>query len=231
MKLLPKSLLEIKAKMKIQNILIFAAAFILVTGGLIFLNSIYNNVFKFDFSPISNNDTLTVASTISPGDLSGEIKNQEDKKAKPVEEKDSTKADFSANRLIKETVKDTLPKINAAPQVIPVQDNTGNFSDNSQTAIEPVNEKETVINRSLKEAEVDTIYQQWIKQTAKLYESMDPKKAAMIIKNYSESTARDIIYKMRKKQAAEVLSEMDPVAANRIAQFPFGKDQSSLIKN
>ena len=75
-----------------------------------------------------------------------------------------------------------------------------------------------------------SIRQKWIKQTAKLYESMDPKKAALIIKNYSESTARDIIYRMKKNKAADVLSELDPVTANRIAQFPGDHPKSQITK-
>jgi MgtE intracellular N domain len=231
MKLLPKSLLEIKAEMKILNILVFVAAFILVTGGLIFLNSIYNDIFKFDFSPISNKDSLSVASTVSPNDPSVEIKEQAVKKAKPLDAKDTTNNLALNVNLKNDTVTASIPKSKAIPQVIPVQNNSPNFSVNNSTEPVQQGEQETIIDRNLQSSQVDTIYQKWIKQTAKLYESMDPKKAALIIKNYSESTARDIIYKMKKKQAADILSKLDPITANRIAQFPAEKEKSSLVKN
>ena len=243
MKLLPKSILEIKAEMKVPNVLIFVAAFIFVTVGLIFLNSIYSNIFKFDFSPVSMKDSLSVASTVSKNDPELEMNKQLNKKAEPVGEKDST----SNNNLnpAKESANDTViapPKAKLIPQVIPASDkpetqepkvqeysqkNTPKDGGN-QTA--PFNDNEMVISNSSVKSSVDTIYQQWIKQTAKLYESMDPKKAALIIKNYSEATARDIIYKMKKNKAADVLAELDPVTANRIAHFP-GDEKSAFLKN
>ena len=229
MKLPLKSLLGIIAEMKILNIVVFVAAFLIVTGGLIFFNSIYNNIFKFDFSSIPNIDSLSVASTVSPNDPSVELKEQADKKAVPVGGKDTT--NNLPSNMQKDTVNASIPKSQATPQVIPIQNKSQNFSVNNQTDPEQQNGQETVIDKNIKASEIDTIYQKWIKQTAKLYESMDPKKAALIIRNYSESTARDIIYKMKKKQAADILSELDPVTANRIAQFHTEKDKSDLIKN
>jgi flagellar motility protein MotE (MotC chaperone) len=234
MKLLPKSLFEIKVDMKIFNILIFVAAFIFVTGGLLFLNSIYSNIFKFDFSPISARDSVsTAASTISPNDATVELNKQLDKKAEAIEAKDSTET---------EAAKDTVvspPKITAAPQVIPAKnklppDTKSKKTENKAAPIADLQQAEKPdieINSSTNQADVDTIYQKWIKQTAKLYESMDAKKAAMIIKNYSESTARDIIYKMKKRKAAEVLAELDPVTANKIARFPGDQDKTASINN
>jgi Mg/Co/Ni transporter MgtE len=64
----------------------------------------------------------------------------------------------------------------------------------------------------------DSSYLIWMKQTAKLYESMDPKKAAKIIQSYSDNIARDIIYSMKQKNAAEILSELNPDTANRITR-------------
>jgi hypothetical protein len=240
MKLLPKSLLEIKTEMKIINILIFVAAFIFVTVGLIYMNSMYNNIFKFDFSAIRARDSLTVASTISKNDPGIEINKQLDKKAPAIEGKDSTKnIDFA-----KDSVITPPPKAEMIPQVVPVQnkltktteppkktEEQKSFQEKNVEPPVPVNENELVIDNSSMKSIVDTIYQKWIKQTAKLYESMDPKKAALIMKNYSETTARDIIYRMKKNKAAEVLSELDPLTANRIARFPGDGGVSAFIKN
>ena len=243
MKLLPKSILEIKAEMKIFNILIFVAAFIFVTIGLIFLNSIYSNIFKFDFSPIAAKDSVSVASTVSKNDPEFEMNKQLSKKAEPVSNEDSTKNAVQATNKTDSTIS-PAPKSKFIPQVIPVENKstekeepknneTGQKNTQVTTGNEPIpaNKNEIVINNSDAGSSVDTIYQKWIKQTAKLYESMDPKKAALIIKNYSESTARDIIYKMKKNKAADVLSELDPVTANRIAQFPGDNDKAAFLKN
>ncbi len=54
----------------------------------------------------------------------------------------------------------------------------------------------------------DSAYTAWVKSTVKLYESMDSKKAAKLIQNFSDSEARDLIYSMKKKKAAEILSNL-----------------------
>lgn len=243
MKLLPKNILEIKAEMKIFNILIFVAAFIFVTIGLIFLNSIYSNIFKFDFSPIVAKDSVTVASTVSKNDPELEMNKQLSKKAEPVSDNDYTNNISPAVNKADSTIS-PAPKAKFIPQVIPVENkiaekekpksnevlqNSSQETAGNETI--STNENEMVINTANSESSVDTIYQKWIKQTAKLYESMDPKKAALIIKNYSESTARDIIYRMKKNKAADVLSELDPLTANRIARFPGDNDKSVISKN
>ncbi len=239
MKLLPKSIFEIKAEMKLSNILVFVAAFIFVTIGLIFLNSIYSNIFKFDFSPVTAGDLLPAASTVSKNDPGIEMNKQLSKKAEPIGEKDSTKS----LSLAKDSSIAPPPSAKLIPQVVPVKNKPGDSKElanpeasqknpeAAESQIVPVNENEIVINKTNSGSTVDTIYQKWIKQTAKFYESMDPKKAALIIKNYSVSTARDIIYKMKKNKAADVLSELDPATANRIAQFPGDPEKSPDAKN
>ncbi|MDP3682477.1 MAG: hypothetical protein Q8S01_00960, partial [Ignavibacteria bacterium] len=64
----------------------------------------------------------------------------------------------------------------------------------------------------------DTAYLNWKKQTAALYELMEPKKAAKIIQNFSDNIARDILYTMKKKKAAEILAQLNPETANRITK-------------
>ncbi|NOX17049.1 MAG: hypothetical protein GXO87_02055 [Chlorobi bacterium] len=54
----------------------------------------------------------------------------------------------------------------------------------------------------------DSSYTAWLKATVKLYESMDSKQAAKLIRNFSDSEARDLIYSMKKKKAAEILSNL-----------------------
>ncbi len=240
MKLLPKSIFEIKAEMKITNILIFVAAFIFVTIGLILLNSIYSNIFKFDFSPITAADSLSVASTVSKNDPEVEMNKQFSKKVEAIEGKDSTNNNLN---FAVDSAVTPPPKAKLIPQVVPVQNKLADEARIKKTEAEeknpqetqaeqlvPTNENEMIIDNNSKSS-VDTIYQKWIKQTAKMYESMDPKKAALIIKKYSESTARDIIYKMKKNKAADVLAELDPATANRIARFPGDSEIIPVIKN
>ena len=58
----------------------------------------------------------------------------------------------------------------------------------------------------------------WAKQTAKLYESMDPRKAAKIISSYSDNESREILFRMNKKKAAKILAELNPETAKRITR-------------
>ena len=62
----------------------------------------------------------------------------------------------------------------------------------------------------------DSLYREWTKKTAKLYEIMDPAKAAKIIQGYSDNVARDLIYSMKKNKASEILAAFSPENANRI---------------
>lgn len=56
----------------------------------------------------------------------------------------------------------------------------------------------------------DSSYDAWVKQTVKLYEGMDAKKAAKILLNYSDNVAKDIVFKMKKKKASEILECLKP---------------------
>ena len=52
-------------KEKLIYILSFALVFALVTGALIYLNSYYQNIFAFNFTPVSANTPPEVASAVS----------------------------------------------------------------------------------------------------------------------------------------------------------------------
>ncbi len=198
--------------MKMIYPIIFIAAFILVSGALIFLNSMYKNIFQFDFSP-------STQILIAPGSsaTSGLLKDSTFDAAKNKALKDSSDV---TSRLQTDST-DTEAEIEDITQPeLNIVDNVQ--STNQSTALTAYTDsRDTLAKREGPDgsAKVDTVYVQWIKATAAMYESMDPKKAAKIIQNYPEKIARDIIYKMKKKKAAEVLAELDPVVANRITEY------------
>ncbi len=206
-------------KEKIIYIIVFLAAFALTSGGVLYMNSHYKDIFKFDFTPIKTvhkTDSKKANGTvgISSEDFSEfkiymqkEFKNEIFdslkslyKKSEKVDTvyakvfKDSVLLDSLNNisRALKET-KDILfanqKKLYAAAKA---QDNSGTMKDSN--------------------------YVEWTKQTAKLYEAMDPRKAAKIIQSYSDNVARDILYTMRQKKAADILAELNPETANRITK-------------
>ena len=77
-------------------------------------------------------------------------------------------------------------------------------------------ESQNVQAEAMKQKQSDSSYTAWTQRTAKVYEAMDPQRAAKIISNYSDNVARDLIYSMRQKKAAAILSELNPETANRI---------------
>ena len=196
--------------MKVIKPFIFIAAFILVSGALIYLNSMYTNIFKFDFSTSTQN-TIVPDTSKSPGSLTDSSMTSEDNNL-------LTDSSLSAVQKDSSLIKSEINKINepepGKPNIIlPAVKNIAEITDTASSG--------TVMQRPLSDGRSmsDTVYVKWIKATAAMYESMEPKKAAKIIQNYPENVARDIIYRMKKKKAAEVLAELDPVVANRITEY------------
>jgi flagellar motility protein MotE (MotC chaperone) len=192
-------------KDKIVYILAFAFAFIIVTAAIIYLNSIYKNIFNFDF---------TSAQTASVLPQTSKIENP------PAQKSDSTAiAQIKPDSLQQQhtqnidTTSITLKDTNAVK-------NLGKKIEEKKTAQQ--NAVPEVIassgNQLVKknDSKKDSTYQIWIKNTAKLYTSMDSKKAAKIIQGYSDNIARDILLTMKKKKAAEILAEFKPDLATRI---------------
>ncbi len=207
MKLPGKNLQGIRIEMKFTQPLIFIAAFVIVTVILVFLNSVYTNIFNFDFSSSSPQPAALVStSTVPPGI-------------------DSLKAGDTDLK-----IDSTLLNTASLPQDTLVGDSAGggaakqvtNISVNDSTPDPPVtrslNSFTADLNKDL-DIRPDSSYIKWVRATASMYETMDPKKAARIIQNYSDNIARDIIYKMKKKKAAEILAELDPSVASKIARY------------
>ena len=170
----------------------------------------YRNIFKFDFTPEIRETNHSV-----PGDSNGvqmaELKNYFQNEFKH-EIFDSLKALVSNNKpdtvyaraekdsSLIDSLKQLEKRLKKTDQELKKQ---GVAKTPSTTDVKP---------------KPDSTYNAWLKQTSKLYESMDPNKAAKIIQSYSDNVARDIIYSMRQKQAAEILSQLDPETANRITR-------------
>jgi len=196
-------------KEKIIYVLSFLMAFVLVTGLLIFLNSTYKNIFAFDFS--------------SPGQTVSKTKEQS--------QKDSTKVEQNVPETEGVTLQNTAePKIDSAlakkdevkvkdsVAVPPVSEN--NLAEEKKPDPKVLqagpSEAEKIAKTKNEIAKRDSLHNEWVKNTAKLYESMDTQKAAKIILGYSDNIARDLLLMMKKKKAAEILAEFKPETATRI---------------
>jgi flagellar motility protein MotE (MotC chaperone) len=202
-------------KEKIIYIVSFLLAFVLVTGLLIFLNSSYKNIFAFDFSPISQSTPIT------------EVKKQEPQNPPAVQPQEAAQL----NAAPKDTTSQKIDSTKINQNIVAVKDSSAAKKAVSEKTSKEKNKKiETLaINTATAkiespkqiaidktEAKKDSIYQAWVKNTVKLYETMDSKKAAKIIQGYSDNIARDLLLTMKKKKAAEILAEFKPQVATRI---------------
>jgi flagellar motility protein MotE (MotC chaperone) len=194
-------------KEKIVYIAAFLLAFALITGAIIYLNSIYKNIFKFDFTPETTTQNVTVIQpavndqTTQPKDTTTVKKTLVDslKQSPAVVKKDSSAVPLSDTNSMKK-VKDKIAEVKKIDE---------------QNAI-PTPEQNNAATQKFNNSKKDSSYQKWIKSTAQLYYSMDTKKAAKIIQGYSDNIARDILLTMKKKKAADILAEFKPEVATRI---------------
>ena len=195
-------------KEKIIYIISFLAAFLIVTFSIIYLNSAYKDIFHFDFAKIEVkksepviSDTTNIQMAALKKFLHQELKDYVLDSLKGYV--GSTKIDTVIHSVVKDSsLIDSLNILNNAL---------------NQTSSELA--KQQKLSKSLKKdlnAQPDSLYMEWTKKTAKLYETMDPTKAAKIIQGYSDNVARDLIYSMKKNKAADVLAEFSLENANRI---------------
>lgn len=199
-------------KAKLIYTVSFIIMFFITTSAIVRLNGMYRDIFKFDFTPIKQHDysgNMIDTSKVSYAEIKdyllGNFKQDvldSIKSYLPPKKNDTVYTDsFRDSSLI-----DSVRSLKIA-----LKDINAKITEVSQNSSQKGNENKQVVKP-------DSSYNLWIKQTAKLYESMDPQKAAKIIQSYSDNVARDIIYTMRQKKAAEVLSELNPDTANRITR-------------
>ena len=179
-------------KAKIIYIVSFVAAFMLVTGGIIYFNSIYKNIFQFDFSPVkkvTNKNLPKNSNGLQIADLKNLFQDE-----------------------FKKEIFDSLKVLISNKNT----DTVYAHEKNNTVLLDSLKNLEIALAQTNQELKKQKENNAWVKKTSKLYESMDPDRAAKIIESYSDNVARDIIYSMRKKSAAEILSQFNPETANRI---------------
>lgn len=197
-------------KSKIIYIISFLAAFLLTTAGIIYFNSNYRDIFKFDFTPVVRKDNIPAVSDTAKITY-GQLKNLQDQLKNEL--LDSLRTIYTSNP------KDTVYASQQADSVLidSLRSLELTLKQMQPKKVKQTNSKQTEQTQTTTvKAKPDSSYVLWTKQTAKLYESMDPVQAAKIIQSYSDNVARDIIYSMRQKKAAEILSALNPETANRI---------------
>lgn len=195
-------------KEKIIYIASFLLAFVLVTGLLIFLNSTYTNIFVFDFTPSAQK--------------TAEIKKPGQNDSTKIQPKDSTMVNAAPQDTVEQKIDSAQIKLAAVSlkDSIAAKIVSTNIAEVIKLPLKkppPEQTKPIKVEQADKSlAKRDSLHKAWVKNTAKLYESMDTRKAAKIILGYSDNIARDLLLTMKKKKAAEILAEFRPETATRI---------------
>ncbi len=203
-------------KAKIIYITVFLAVFLFTTGGIIYFNTVYKDIFRFDFTPVKsipNKDKMIDTAKVSIAEIKSYL--FDDFKQEVLDSLKTiippkTNDTVYTNAFRDSLLLDSLRNLQAALKTVDDKIKSNN------TKPQKVAVQQTPITDD--KIKPDSNYNVWKIQTAKLYESMDPQKAAKIIQSYSDNVARDIIYTMKQKKAAEILSELNPETANRITR-------------
>ena len=209
--------------------LIFVTAFMLTTVGIIYYNSQYNNIFKFDFSPALSEQSIT-QKIIAKQDSIKKAQNDSLKTTdslkvsmnggSPVKDSlglkqvnaNNTKADIKENSVVEKGAAIQKDSKNAVPQ------NVSTATEEKQDKLKDDKQLTTDVNKDLSKNMASDDYKNWRKKTIAIMESMDPKKASNILKNYADNVGRDIIYTMKKKKAAEILSYLDASTVQKLTK-------------
>lgn len=167
---------------------IFISAFIATTYIIYSYNQKYVNLFEFDFR-----DPVSVAMTDSLALVSQDTLVVNDT--------------LKVNSKKKEKVKEVEKNLTEAKVKL---DKTSNMLSQKEKEIE-------LLKEQLEVKKVEK-HEEWLKSTIKLYEAMEPNKAAQLLKALPENEARELIYSMKNKKAAEILSSLDTETIKRLTR-------------
>jgi flagellar motility protein MotE (MotC chaperone) len=188
-------------KDKLIVIMVYTLTFAAVTAGIIFLNQKYENIFTFDFRPAKSKINI-------------DLKKPEYKTAVAALEKE-----------IRKKLIDSLKNANALNEFsskfvdnTPVLKDSISLLKKKLLKISEAQKKDSLLAANMKSQSGKKEYEEWLKKTAALYNTMESSQAAKIIKKYSDNVARDIIYKLKKQKAAEILAMMNPDEATKITK-------------
>ncbi len=198
-------------KKNIAYIIVFLLAFIATTGTIIYLNSVFENIFAFDFKPIQQKTEVHTGSAnnnINMAELKSVFRDEIKKNIL-----DSLRV-LSSGGVKTDTVVKKVVQDSALVDSLKAMENKLKYTTLQLSKQET--ESKDAQTEAVKQKQSDSTYTAWTQRTAKVYEAMDPQRAAKIISNYSDNIARDLIYSMRQKNAAAILSELNPETANRI---------------
>ncbi len=196
----------------------FLLAFIATSGIIYILNLQYNDIFRLDFSPAKPVPQAKVEIKFKDDNIASnfsELKSYIDYQFKD-ELLDSLKSIYANNGKVDTVVSIAYKDSSLLDSLKQLNDELKKAGEREKSIMEA--KLKAQAEKVKNENKPDSTYLAWMKKTAKLYESMDPRQAAKIIQKYSDNIARDILYTMKKKKAAEVLALLNPEEATRITR-------------
>lgn len=178
---------------------IFIAAFAATTFGIYTLNNNYVDVFKFDFRDRAKFQKI-VADSLAKTSADNSVITQNDNLIVDSLKSNKTLTTTKTIDAFKDTIANVKSELKITRQKLSVRD-----------------QKIEELKSQLEEKE-NIKYQDWLKNTIKLYEEMESDKAAQLLHSIPEKQARDIIYSMKKKKAAEILSYLEVGTVQRLTK-------------
>jgi flagellar motility protein MotE (MotC chaperone) len=176
---------------------------------IIYLNSVYSNIFAFEFTPINSQSNLTEEKPANSKQISTPNE-QAPQVLSTLQDTSKKNIDTSKTKSVSITPTDTaaLAKTQRLIAEQKKEENDRKYQLRTDSL--------KLIAENKLNAQKDSVYQIWVRKTVKLYESMDSRKAAKIILGYSDNIARDLLLTMKKKKAADIIAEFKPEVATRI---------------
>ncbi|MGE5352067.1 MAG: MotE family protein [Acidobacteriota bacterium] len=194
---------------KITYLVIFLTAFIMTTGGIVFLNQKYENIFKLDFSPRKVTAAQTKADSLKAKIDTTKLKEEWINKVKKevIDSMSTAKGHENTEAIIAERNRqlDSLNKIKS--QIAQYEAKLKSKASELQSTSAFVKVKQ------------DSAYVKWKKEMVKTYEVMDPKMAAKIIAKLNDNLAKDILFSIKNKKRAQIISEFSPETAVRLTRI------------
>ncbi len=189
----------------LTNLPVFVLAFALVTFGMFYMNGMYKNIWKGDFTPIGIKTVVKVPVVTT-------VKKREVKEFLLQKLRPELKRHFEKyvpqkvvdtvyqNIVIDEALLDSFQVLNEKIAQLNIDLLKGI---KEVKKIQSKKRKTVPVKKNGKERNAQ------YKSTAKLLEAMKPSKAAKVISYYSDNKAKEIIMLMNKKKAAKLMEIMD----------------------
>ncbi|MDP4192270.1 MAG: hypothetical protein Q8858_11935 [Bacteroidota bacterium] len=185
-----------------------------------FLNNKYENIFKFNFAPASQNRSILL-----------QTKKDDSKQSDNSQQPSDNNGNENKNILSKganadAANKDSKAANNSSAVLNPNSSASGKQSpDNGKqsSAAKNNDSKNSNNNAAFEKKKMEPAYIKWKKDMVKTYDKMDPKSVAKILIKMNDNYARDILFSFKDKKRAEIIETiltLSPEAATRLTRTP-----------